>query len=270
MQLKILITEIGRVQEIEISDSLSRLLSRSEFDIRKIESSDMRIRNLEYADEIYEMSTASFRLLAGLSEHYLKMDKAIDYYARNYSLGLVNGVVGNFDDYFHGIALEEAIYQQSLSNPSVIRTATLEDIDMQALPRRVIGELRHYFNEPFIVENVRLSDEKNANVKFVDDTAEFRILFTVLDVALPDENAIYQRQSLEVDIFGRYDNQIYFDFGQVKTDKGKFLGYDDNMYEKRHAYLQMIFATCQDREGKPLRQVLETVAQTFIYDFWLE
>ena len=270
MQLRILISEWDTIQLITISDSLARLTSRSEFELKSLKPSDLRIRNLEFADDMVEMSLANYRLLATLAPHYDKMDKALDYYARKYSSALVDSVVGNFDNFFHGLALNRALYQQSLDNPDEMYHLSINDIDLADLPKRVIGELRHYFNEPFIIDNVRLSDEQHANAKFADDTAEFRILFTVLDVAMPDEAGIYQRGSLAVDIFGRYDNQIYFDFERVKTDKSKFLGYDDVMYDKRHAYLQMIFDNCQDKDGKPLRQVLEAVAQTYVYDFWLE
>lgn len=245
-------------------------MARPEFALKPLKSTDLRIRNLEFANDMYETSVTAYRLLATLADHYQKMDKAIDYYARKFSPALVNGVVGNFDNFFHGLALQDELYQSTLIYPELLQTASLDDIDLTALPKRVIGELRHYFNEPFIIDNVRLSDEKHANIKYVDDTAEFHILFTVLDVVLPDDKGIYSRQSLNVDIFGRYDNQIYFDFERVQTDKSKFFGYDDLMYEKRHNYLQMIFDACQDKNGTPLRQVLESVAQTFVYDFWLE
>lgn len=269
-QLRILISELGTLHIVAVSESLSWLIARPEFGLRPVEPRDLRVRNLEFASDIVETSREKFGLLVSLADSYQKMDKALDYYARHYSPDLVKGVVGDFDNYFGGRALTEHLYQQSLIDPNIIQTVSLDDIDMQVLPKRVISELKHYFNEPFIVENVRLSDEKHANAKLMNDTAEFRILFTVLNVVLPDETGIYTRQPLHVDIGGYYDNQIYFAFDQVKTDKAKFLGYDDLMYDKRQAYLQMIFDNAQDKEGKPLRQALETVAQAFIYDFWLE
>lgn len=257
MILKVLITELGTITQLTISETLSRLLWREGFDIKPIKQSDIRIRNLSDSDDMYEMALSDFRVLATLAEKYQKLDKAIGYYERKFSAGLVNGVVGNFDNLFNGLATDTA--------DNAIAT-----IDVLALPNRVLAALKHYFNEPFIVENVRLSDEKHANIKYVDDTADFRILFTVLDVAMPDDTGQYRLQPLQVDVFGRYDNQIHFDFAQAKTDKGKFLGYDTTLYDKRQLYFQMIFDACQDRQGRPLTQVLEEVAQTFIYDFWLE
>lgn len=269
-QFRLLISELGTLQFVSLSESLSRLLARPEFGLKTVAYNDLRVRNLTFATEIFEINRVAFGLLASLIEPYQKMDKALDYYARKYSPALVKGVVGDFDDFFGGRALSADLYRQSLTDPNIVQTARIEDIDMQALPKQVIGELKHYFNEPFIVENVRLSDEKHVNAKLLDDTAEFRILFTILDVALPDETGIYTRQPLQVDLGGTYDNQIYFSFDHVKTDKAKFLGYDDRMYDKRQDYLQMIFDNAQDRDGKPLRQALEAVAQAFIYDFWLE
>lgn len=266
LQLTILIKELGTLQTLTVSATLSQLLGHPDVRMVLVKPQDLRIRNLTFAQAIYEMTVADFRLLASLADIYQKMDKGLEYYARKYSPALVAGVVGTLNNFFlgDGLPLERDF------DPSKVRDIQLNDLDLQGLPKRVLARLRHYFNEPFIVENIRLSDEKHANAKLLDDTAEFRILFTVLDVAMPDEQGIYQLQPLHCDIFGRYDAQIYFDFEHIKTDKSKFFGYDDGIYDKRQAYLQMIFDACQDRDGKPLRQALEAVAQTFIYDFWLE
>lgn len=262
MILRILIKELGTIQRVDVSETLSRVLDRSGLTLTPIKQTDLRIRNLEFAEDMYEMKLDEFRQLAEIAQHYDKMDKALNYYARHYSPALVHGVVGDIEtDYL------DASMPVDVSVIDIIETP-LEKV--AHLPKRVLSALKHYFNEPFVVQNLRLSEEKHANVKYIDDSAEFRILFTVLDVAIPDEAGHYHRQALDVDIFGRYDSQFSFDFAHAKVEQAKFLGYDDLMYDKRQAYFQMIFNACQTTDGVPLHQALEQVAQTFIYDFWLE
>lgn len=265
MILRILIKELGTIQSVDVSETLSHVLDRSGLTITPVSQTDLRIRNLPFAEDMYEMKLDEFRQLAEIAQHYDKMDKALNYYARHYSQALVHGVVGDIEtDYIDApipIISGDGAVGDTLETP-------LQKV--ANLPKRVLSVLKHYFNEPFVVQNLRLSDEKHANVKYIDDSAEFRILFTVLDVAIPDEAGHYHYQPLDVDIFGRYDSQFSFDFAHAKIEQAKFFGYDDLMYDKRQTYFQMIFNACQTTDGVPLYQALEQVAQTFIYDFWLE
>lgn len=259
--LYILIKELGTIELVSVTDSLAELLWRDEFKLEPIDSRDMRVRNLPFSYDIYEASMESYRRLVELSVSYEKMDKAISYYQSRYSTQLVNHIVGDLDGIFQNLGNAN----NGFSDQAII--------DIESVPNLILQRLKQYFVDSFLIKDIAMSSEKHANVKFIDDTAEFRIVFTVLDVALPNDKGYYEKMPVEFNVFGRYqEERFYFDFVQIKTNKDRYFGYDEQLYDKRHAYIDLIISRCKDKSGNSLEQCLEKVANDFIhgFDFYLE
>lgn len=258
-KIYILIKELGSIEQLSISDSLSDLLWREELGLTTVDSRDMRVRNLEFSYSVYEASLDKYRNLSELAELYHKMDTAILHYQQRYSLPLVNFIVGDVSQMLQGF-----------DNDDTTQVSEQAVVDIQSLPQLVLQRIKQYFVAPFLIKDAKLSEEKHANIKYVDDTAEFRVVFTVLDVALPDDRGQYQRQPLTVDVLGRFQDKFTFYLEQAKTDKDRYFGYDNALYDKRHAYLSMILSRCKDKQGRDLATVLDQIGKEFVYDFWLD
>lgn len=257
--LYILIKELGVIEQISLTESLANLLWRDELGLTSVDSRDMRVSNLAFSYEMYETNLENYRHLLSLSVAYEKMDKAIAHYQQRYSLKLVNFIVGDISSIFQGLNSDE--------------TMLLDDktpVDLDTLPQLVLQRIKQYFVDSFLIKDVKLSEEKHANIKYIDDTAEFHIVFTVLDMAVPNDTGAYERQPVEFDVFGRYQDEFTFYFDQIKTNKDRCFGYDEMLYDKRKEYLELILSRCKDKSGHSLKQALEQVAKEFVYDFWLE
>lgn len=259
--LFILIKELGNIEKLSVSDSLADLLWREEFGLEPVDSRDMRVSNLPFGHEVFETYLQNYHNLIELASMYEKMDKAISYYQNRYSTKLVNYVVGDIGALFYDID----------NTPNASHEDKLTDI--KTVPNLVLQRLKQYFVDNFLIKDVALSTEKHANIKYIDDTAEFRIVFTVLDVALPDDKGVYKKSPLTCDVFGRYQaNDVQFAFQQMKTDKDRYFGYDEQLYDKRQAYLEFILSHCQDKSGHSLEACLQKIANEFVhgFDFYLE
>lgn len=258
--LYILVKELGSIESLTMTDSLAELLWRGELTLVAVDSRDMRVRNLPFSCEVYETDLASYRKLSELSVSYEKMDKAIAYYQKRYSTKLVNYIIGDMNEIFQ--SLQATSFGHDVQVVGAI----------EAVPNLILQRLKHYFVDKFLIKEVHLSTSQHANIKYIDDTADFRIVFTVLDVALPDEKGFYQRQPLVCDIFGQYKGGYYFDFAQIKTDKDRYFGYDEQLYDNKKSYLELVLSLCQDKDGNSLKNCLEKVAKEFIngFDFYLE
>lgn len=255
-QLYILIKELGNIEQISVTESLASLLWRAEFGLSSIDSRDMRIRNLPFNYDVYETSLDNYRKLSDLAVSYEKMDKAISHYQNRYSTRLVNYIIGD----------KNTIIQNLSENLPTGQAM----IDVETVPTLVFHRLKSYFVDSFLIKDVQLSTEKHANIKYIDDTAEFRIHFTVLDVALPNDKGGYEKTPVVCEIFGRYQQEFRFDFSQIKTDKDRYFGYDEQLYDKRQAYMELIISRCKDKLDESLESCLKKVATEFIYDFYLE
>ncbi|ELA08439.1 hypothetical protein MOMA_07756 [Moraxella macacae 0408225] len=294
-KIYILIKELGSFEQLAISESLANFLWRDELGLTAVDSRDVRVRNLEFSYSVYEASIENYRNLAMLAELYHKMDTAIFHYQQRYSVALVNFIVGDIDTMLQGFDKQGSDKQNSNeqgfgkpdsafdnnsdnfnnfnnfnNNATQATEQATEAVDIYTLPKLVLQRIKQYFVEPFLITDVKLSEEKHVNIKYIDDTAEFRIIFTVLDVALPDDSEQYQYQPLVIDVFGRYQDKFSFYLDQVKTNKDRYFGYDNALYDKRQAYLNMILSRCKDEQGQDLETALKQVAKEFMYDFWLE
>lgn len=258
--LFILIKELGNIEQLSVTESLANLLWKDEFELEPVDSRDMRVSNLPFGHDVYETRLESYRQLLEVASMYEKMDKAISYYQSRYSAKLVHSITGDVNDILTNL--------DTLDKPQNEEVA-----DVRTVPNLVLQRIKNYFVDNFLIKNVQLSTEKHANIKYVDGTAEFRVVFTVLDVALPDDKGFYQREPLICDVFGRYQaDQIQFDFNQIKTNKDRYFGYDEQLYDKRQAYIGLITARCKDKSGNSLEQCLHKVANEFVhgFDFYLE
>lgn len=252
----ILLKDNTPLESVEITDEFAHLLRfdqvREQMGLVYIPNNDVRVRNLSaHANQKYfSMSLQDFRHFIVLSSHYQKMKKVITHYSNKFSPKLIDALVGNIDNLYRGLLSQQ-------NPPTKITVANIPNI--------VLNQLKYYFFSPFLITSAKLSQGKYDNVKFLDGTAEFRIIFTIADVALPQDKQSYELQSLTFDIFGKYyNNEFIFSEKNVRIDRERLLRYDDELYQNRKAYLHLVLTHAQDEQGNNLQTVLENVAKQFV------
>ncbi|MFW2176304.1 MULTISPECIES: hypothetical protein [unclassified Moraxella] len=265
LTLHIFIKELGVIEPLTLSMALAGVLPYQELGLSQIDRQDMRISNLSYSYDVYEMSLDSFRQLAEIAESYQKLYKVIEHYQARFSPMLLSALVGSLDNGFMGLLTTKT--SPNATPPAISWSLDKHELSMDELerfPKQALAQLKQYFVEPFLIEKVILSDEPYVNMRYIDGTAEFRILVTIADVALPNAQGVYQLQPLTFNIFGRYDQGFNFNMGALRTDKDRYFLADKTLSDNRSAYLQLMIKNSQDSTGQSFSQLLEVTAKPFV------
>lgn len=252
----ILLKDNTPLERVDVTDEFAHLLRfdqvREQLGLRPIPSNDVQVRNLANSanSQFFAMPLQEFKHFVVLNNHYQKMQKVIHHYKNKFSPRLIDAVVGNIDNLYRGLLNQH-------NPPTRITVANI--------PARVLNELKQYFFNPFKISSVKLSQGKYDNVRFIDGSAEFKLIFTIEGVALPIDSKSYGLQTLTFDILGNYVNgKFEFNYQRIRIDKERLLSFDEQLYQNRKEYATLLLSHSEDERGYNLTHALEEVAMQFV------
>lgn len=270
--LYIIINPTGRMQSLDLPDSLYDFLDFEDFDILPVKSNDMRVRNLPSAGNTVEMPLEQFENLKTFIKLYQAMHDTIQHYVALSSQGLVNFLIrGILSTEFsqqmpmifsHFPKLTLAYQRQIASvTPSVAQHQNL----VALRPKFVMSVLEAYFEQDFAITSANLSKEKFANASFFDGSIECKVDVTIDKVLVAVENG-YEFTPITLTVAGEYSmiDNYHFDIEnwQVQPDFKRY--FDENLFENKQVYLEKIINQSQMIASlENFNQTLVKVAEQF-------
>lgn len=270
--LYIIINPTGRMQSLDLPDSLYDFLDFEDFDILPVKSNDMRVRNLPSAGNTVEMPLEQFENLKTFIKLYQAMHDTIQQYVAISSPNLVNFLLRGIlsPEFSHKMPMIFGHFPQlALAYQQTIASVTPSLEQRQSLvllrPKFVISVLEAYFEQDFVITSAKLSDEKFANASFFDGSIEFKIKVIIDNVLIAVEHG-YEFTPITLTVAGEYSmiDNYHFDIEnwQVQPDFKRY--FDENLFENKQVYLEKIINKSQMIASlENFNQTLVNVAEQF-------
>lgn len=273
--LYIIINPTGRMQSLDLPDSLYDFLDFEDFDILPVKSNDMRVRNLPSAGNTVEMPLEMFEHLKTLVKLYQTMHDTIQHYVAISSPNLVNFLLRGIlsPEFSHKMPMIFGHFPQlALAYQQTIASVTPSLEQRQSLvllrPKFVISVLEAYFEQDFAITSANLSKEKFANASFFDGSIECKVDVTIDKILVAVENG-YEFTPLTLTVAGEYSMIDGYQFDikncQLQPDFKRY--FDEMLFENKQVYLEKIIEQSQTLDSlENFNQCLVKVAEQFRLD----